>query len=354
MFQAMTDVAGEDMDENDEDCRKETRVRKRMFQLGLGLLIFLVSVAMLSVIMSVSWVILARSTPAPVYKDSAEFSVVVNAATLGVCYSLFFFIIIPTFWRLYKSDEYPNLCTRFFYFITLIFLSIFSMGTFVAGYVQLLGLDDPFKRLPDTLNGTNVNFKILLIVRSVTVSLNFFTALCSFILLLILYFIISQNPWRRCKTNGHCVLSCTVFNVLFMAVAILFLLTLEARSFAKGLTALRFSGGFLGVLCIAGMVGGLFMTICRDIKCISVVRLLWFLVIGAGCIALGGLLIRFQSSDDFVIIYLSSFIVGAVSILFSCCTCCYCYFNVKHGGRFKYVTRYSFACFRTGKLLVLQ
>lgn len=112
-------------------------------------------------------------------------------------------------------------------------------------------------------------------------------------------------------------------------------------------TAVRFGGGFLGVLCLLGLVGGLVMIYYNDLNCVNFIRLMWFVVGGAGCITFAHLL---STSGNFAIATMSGFI-GAFSIIATCFTGCYCYFKLNHGGWYSFVTRYSFACFRTGESL---
>lgn len=112
-------------------------------------------------------------------------------------------------------------------------------------------------------------------------------------------------------------------------------------------TAVRFGGGFLGVLCLLGLVGGLVMIYYNDLNCVNFIRLMWFVVGGAGCITFAHLL---STSGNFATATMSGFI-GAFSIIATCFTGCYCYFKLNHGGRYSFVTRHSFACFRTGESL---
>lgn len=335
-----------DIDLEDEDSRIEMNARQRTYLWGLWTLIILLVVAILSTALSVIWAILASDSE--VYKSSALFSVIVNASLLGASYIIFILLVIPMFRSVYKSREDPNICTRSFYRVTLFFGSVIHIGTFVAGYVQAFGLEDPYDITPEVdSNGTDVDYNVLLIFRSVSASVNFFVAFCAYILIFTLYFIASQNPWRRCESNGHCVISCTLFNLLTMAVSIFFLLTLQASDYVFGSlsTAVRFGGGFLGVLCLLGLVGGLVMIYYNDLHCVNFIRLVWFVVGGAGCIAFAFLL---STPSSFAIATMSGFI-GAFSIIATCFTGCYCYFYLNHGGRYGFVTRYSFACFRTGE-----
>ena len=172
-----------------------------------------------------------------------------------------------------------------------------------------------------------------------------------------MYFVVSQNPWRRCWSNGHCVISCMLFNLLIIAVSVFLLLTLQvneqkfsipalvSRSSSTGAT---FGGAFVGFLVIVGLGGGLAMIKYKNLTFVNFVRLVWFVVGGAGCFAWA-----FISSDAAVGAYgvatMSGF-VGVFFLLVSCCTCCYCYINCNHGGRYHYVTRQNFAYFKTGEL----
>lgn len=335
-----------DMDLDDEDLI-ESNARQRNFLWGLCMLTFLIIIAALSTVLSVTWAVLASNSE--VYKRAALSSVIINVTLLGLGYFLFAFVVIPTFRRLYKSREDPSCCTRSFYGVTLILTSIVHIGTFVAGYIQAFGFMDPFVNTPDhESNGTDTNSDLLLIFRSVAASVNFFSAFCSYVLILSVYCIISQNPWRRCGGNGHCVISCTLFNLLIVAVSVFFLLTLQAGDYVIGSlsTGVTFGGAFLGCLILIGSVGGLCMIKYKALPHVNFIRLVWFVIGGAGCIALAVLL---SQPDVYSIAWMSGFI-GAVSLLASCCTGCYCYFHLNHGGRYYYVTRYTFACYRTGEL----
>ena len=331
-----------DMDLDYEDPMVNTR--QRNFLWGLWMLILFIIIAALSTVLSVTWAILAFNSE--VYKQAALSSVIINVTLLGLGYFLFAFVVIPLFTRLYKRREAPSCWTRSFYVVTLLLTSIVHIGTFVAGYIQAFGFVDPY---PDRENNaTDTNSNLLLIFRPVAASLNFFSAFCAYILILFVYCIINQNPWRRCGSNGHCVISCTLFNLLFVAVSVFFLLTLQARDYVIGSlsTGVIFGGVFLGLLILFGLVGGLCMIKYTALQHVNFIRLVWFATGGAGCIALAVFL---SQPGGFTIAFMAGFI-GAVSILASCCTGCFCYFHLNHGGRYYYVTRYTFACFRTGEL----
>jgi hypothetical protein len=336
-----------DMDSDDEDSMA-VNTRQRNFLWGLWMLILFIVIAALSTVLSVTWAVLAFNSE--VYKQAALSSVIINVTLLGLGYFLFGCVVIPLFTRLYQSREDPSYCTRSFYVVILLLTSIVHIGTFVAGYIQAFGFVDPYAIIPDRENNaTDTNSDLLLIFRSVAASLNFFSAFCAYILILFVYCIISQNPWRRCGGNGHCVISCTLFNLLIVAVSVFFLLTLQARDYVIGSlsTGVTFGGVFLGLLVLLGLVSGLCMIKYTALQQINFIRLVWFATGGAGCIALAVFLS--QPSGSFGIAWMSGFI-GAVSILASCCTGCFCYFHLNHGGRYNYITRYTFACFRTGEL----
>ena len=342
-----------DVNSDDDDFRKSNR--QRCFLCGICMLTVLVSMAVLSTVVCVTWAIVASNSRD--YKLSSRFAVIVNGTFLGVCYLLYLCIIIPTFWRLYKSQEHPSWPTRFCYSTTLIVISLIHIGTFIASYVQAFGVDDPIASVPQSDSNDTEKTSIFVIIRSVAASWNFFTAVCSYIAILVVYFVVSQNPWRRCWSNGHCVISCMLFNLLIIAVSVFLLLTLQvneqkfsipalvSRSSSTGAT---FGGAFVGFLVIVGLGGGLAMIKYKNLTFVNFVRLVWFVVGGAGCFAWA-----FISSDAAAGAYgvatMSGF-VGVFFLLVSCCTCCYCYINCNHGGRYHYVTRQNFAYFKTGEL----
>ena len=128
-----------------------------------------------------------------------------------------------------KENEDFDCCTCSFYRAFLISTSLGLIGTFAAGFLQVFvagqfvndinpnGADDTTST--DTFNALGL----------VSATANFLATLVAIISMILVAFIVNQNPWRKCGRDAHCTNACLLYMVLLITVSIAFFLIVEGN-----------------------------------------------------------------------------------------------------------------------------
>ena len=331
-----------------------------------------IAVTFVAIVFSVIWAGLTFNSGVYGPWPGALTSGIISVGVIITSYIVLFCVALPNLVCMIRKNEDPDCCTRSFYRAFLISTSLGLIGTFAAGFSQVFvagkfvndinpnGADDTTST--DTFNALGL----------VSATANLLAALVAIISMVLVAFIINQNPWRRCGRDAHCINACLLYTVLLITVSVAFFLILEGNylemltnrsaNYASEnnnlpLTSIL-AGFFLVFLFIWGCIG--IPILMNGLNSINMVKIIWFFFGAIGCIAGGSLLIqsRFDAAQYYFPIStftyslgILCFIIAATSCLTSCTTCVYwCIHHQElQGRRGRGLTTYSFAIFRSGK-----